>query len=386
MDSVLRVPQWEGISGGKIVVALTLIYLCKVNLHGMLVFLVFVGLGLLYSFSVAFWGEYGVTAENLRYSLHFVLAGASVFIGFSLAKILTRTELLLCYFWVFIAIVLAAVFMKVGGLVVRPAHEGNYGIAGWFWTKNDISMNLAAVCFLSVLLLRTLRTKFGLIFVFLVTVTVCLSLINDSRVVLGSMGVFSFGLFFYVAIRVFGLSSRAGITFYFLVLAFFSLVALILLLYRGDSVILEPFLRVLSMDPYGDPWGSIPNRVDATIFSLKEFFSTFGFGIGLGNTLIMLDVKYSYLQSLMTVHNIFVQLLAELGWFFLSVLVFLIARVSFAALLFFWVPLVLISVSQSAAIFSNYFFWAIVGSAFFVSNRGNYFSFPLSVKTKYSRY
>lgn len=157
----------------------------------------------------------------------------------------------------------------------------------------------------------------------------------------------------------------------------------------GDTLtqlLVDPINRIATIDPY-EEGGSIYDRTNALIFGIQELLSTKGLGIGPGNATTMLDLPEYYLISAKSMHNFVAQIFVEYGWLMLLGMLysFLIVynyrrRIGIPAakdhiLYTYLLTAALASLSQSEAIFSNYYFFI----AFFASSSffGNENKIPL---------
>jgi len=94
------------------------------------------------------------------------------------------------------------------------------------------------------------------------------------------------------------------------------------------------------------------------IFSLQDLISSYGLGIGFGNTLQMLEsAKYGTIGSAQSIHNFPLQFTVELGLFVTAFILFrLLRKLNMNIIMFFFVML-FSSLSQSVGLFSNYYFF-----------------------------
>jgi hypothetical protein len=263
--------------------------------------------------------------------------------------------------------------MKYAGIGFSSLPHADHAVAGWYWTRNDISMNLTAIFFFFVLSSDSKVLSLKLKHLILLALVSIFIWINDATIIMVGVIMFVLGYALSLILKIFSVSLGAKVFVFIFIAAAIVFVVFVVMSSVDALHLLSPLVRLATLDAYDLPYGSITNRIDATIYSIKEFLGTFGFGIGLGNTLEMLSEKYGHLRSLMTVHNISIQLLAEMGFLFSVLLLVLAVKVGIAAVIFFWCPLVVVSISQSASIFSNYLFWCIVGSSFYVAMGDNFF-------------
>ena len=115
-----------------------------------------------------------------------------------------------------------------------------------------------------------------------------------------------------------------------------------------------------------DVVGSIHDRTSAIIYGMRELAKSYGFGIGIGNSIVMLQQPQYYLAFAKSMHNILFQFLAECGYFAM-VVYYLIGkfivkcfktisknRINLLKATFF-VSFIFISSQSSVGILANYF-------------------------------
>lgn len=232
----------------------------------------------------------------------------------------------------------------------------------FYWTENEMGMSLAVMGCLYFQHFVFRRTKIDLLKLLAILGVLYL---NDNRISL-------IGISFFILLS--GLVSiKRHSKKALVVLAL--LIVLIFILnpvpnFRGSQVgirelILEPVLRILQLEPYRLA-GSLPDRTDAIIYGLMELKENYYVGIGLGNSLEVLQRPHYKLVSAQSMHNIVAQLVVELGFFavVLYLLIFIKTVVHWwkdstdANRIFkfaFTISFILISMQSSTGIFSNYF-------------------------------
>lgn len=87
------------------------------------------------------------------------------------------------------------------------------------------------------------------------------------------------------------------------------------------ELIIAPIKQILNLE-ISDYQESITIRATAIVIGLKELFSTFGFGIGVGNCTVLLS-SYGF-SALKSMHNMLMQIITEMGWFAIISLFFVI--------------------------------------------------------------
>lgn len=137
------------------------------------------------------------------------------------------------------------------------------------------------------------------------------------------------------------------------------------------DLIFQPILNIVRLEKMPGRGGSLVDRTNAVIFGVRELISSYFFGIGLGNSVVMLTKPEYTLLTAKSMHNLVFQILTEMGylgmymyyrifkWFKLnlhnvncdnSIILKLVFAISF----------VLISSQSSIGIMSNYYTCIVV--------------------------
>lgn len=129
----------------------------------------------------------------------------------------------------------------------------------------------------------------------------------------------------------------------------------------------DPIEHIITLKPYSDNGGSIETRTNAAVYAIQTLNKSHFIGIGLGNTLTMLEKPEFHLKTAKSIHNLPLQLIVENGIIAIFLFIYLIKRnleifykgpnsktnklfiIVFFSYLFG-------SLSSSVGIFSNYFF------------------------------
>lgn len=237
-----------------------------------------------------------------------------------------------------------------------------------FFTPNDLALFLCGV-FCLVLCSDISRLKKT---VFLVSILL-LNIRNDAKAaILASVLMIGMYGLAHLCIR-FRIRSISGL----LVLIIGSLLAVVIL---GESEIIigetefqffqlfvDPFDRIINLQPY-DLGGSIFDRTDALIYSIKALHSTWLTGLGPAGSVYTLSLPDSELRTAKSLHNAIAEFVVEFGPAALLVGIFLLRSYALAlvnirpsrhqiALLTFVAASPMLSVSQSSGYISNYAFW-----------------------------
>lgn len=144
------------------------------------------------------------------------------------------------------------------------------------------------------------------------------------------------------------------------------------------QLILNEILDIITLNPTYGSGGSMIDRTNAIIFGIIELKKTMFFGIGWGNSMVMLQKPEYLLMTAASMHNIVFQFLVEFGIYsiicYCALIVWLIRciknirsdktsimKVAFA------VGFIFTSSQSSVGILSNYYVWLVV---FFVAFAG----------------
>jgi hypothetical protein len=132
-----------------------------------------------------------------------------------------------------------------------------------------------------------------------------------------------------------------------------------------------PISHILTLTPFEDTGGSVSTRANAIIYALLELKNSDFFGIGIGNTLVMLEKPEYMLKSAKSIHNLPIQLLVEHGIWILFIYIYLLYL--FVKLLikqnlkdielvvYIAIPSIFIgSMGSSIGIFANYFLFVCI--------------------------
>ncbi len=112
---------------------------------------------------------------------------------------------------------------------------------------------------------------------------------------------------------------------YFIVVVFIGVIFIFSIFFFNPSLKFRDYnisIRDLIFEPIGcilkgermKSVGSINDRVNAIVFGIKELILTKGFGIGLGNSVKMLEMTKYHLLTAKSMHNIIAQFLVEFGY------------------------------------------------------------------------
>lgn len=246
--------------------------------------------------------------------------------------------------------------------------ESHHWLNTVFFTPNDLALFLCGLfCLILCSDFSLFRKIFFLAFIFLLNIR------NDAKAaILASILMIGMYCLVHFCIRF-----RIRPIFGLLVLFIGSLLAIVML---GETAIVigetefqfwqlfsDPFDRILNLQPY-DLGGSIFDRTDALIYSIKAFYSSWLIGLGPAGSVYTLSLPGSELRTAKSLHNAIAEFVVEFGPVALLVGSFLLRPYARAlvhirpsryqiALMTFFGALPLMSVSQSSGYISNYAFW-----------------------------
>lgn len=137
------------------------------------------------------------------------------------------------------------------------------------------------------------------------------------------------------------------------------------------DLIFEPLSYIVHLRKMPGHGGSLIDRTNAIIFGIRELISSYFFGIGLGNSVVMLTKPEYALLTAKSMHNLAFQILTEMGYLgiymYYKIIKWLIKKLrdvnfdnNIILKFTFAVSFLLISSQSSIGIMSNYFTWIIV--------------------------
>ena len=251
-------------------------------------------------------------------------------------------------------------------------------VRAFYWNQNDLAV---VICAMTWIFLAYDRYQ-GWARIIVSSLTLLILYINDSKAALLSMLVVSLPVFLLLRL---GRKKRrvpiaawlafAGCVFVSVVLILFQLRAHEIQFanqtYTLNELLFKPIIGILTLQPSGEERGSLNNRMDSSIFVIIEYLRTYGLGLGAGGSWLVLSLPQYKLGGAQSPHNALLQFVVDFGFPVLVGYIYLIIyavrmlgkvgidermRLQVIAILSF--PL--LGLSQSGAIVTNYFFWAIV--------------------------
>jgi O-Antigen ligase len=285
-------------------------------------------------------------------------------------------------------------------LYVDDSDDGS--LRAFFWNQNDLAVVLCLVTWFAL----TLDRFRGPIRFLVTALTILLLYFNDSKAALFSLLFVSLPVYFILrlcaAVRV-----PPGVWY----LLFSSLFALALVIlnsvseidinfangtYTLGELLVRPIVNIVTLQPSGEPWGSLNNRTDAAIFVIIEYLKSYGFGLGAGGSWLVLTFPQYELRGAQSPHNALLQFTVDFGFpvllSYLSMVVWAVRRLfrhrlgqderlKVIAILSF--PMA--GLSQSGAIITNFFFFAGVFFIWLIGTNTPVRRTALSPTTKVAR-
>lgn len=161
--------------------------------------------------------------------------------------------------------------------------------------------------------------------------------INDAK--LSLMGaVVAMGILFVYKLNTSGLLRRIKGKTFFIIMVLTVIVMIVALYLINPSLKVRDYdisLRELIFDAVFsilrgkelNVVGSIHDRTSAIIYGMRELKNTFFFGIGAGNSIIMLQMPQYYLPYAKSMHNILFQFLTEFGFIAIAAYIILFRKI-----------------------------------------------------------
>ncbi|MFM2056672.1 MAG: hypothetical protein RLY71_1057 [Pseudomonadota bacterium] len=350
------------------------------------------GVFVLYNFALAtfYGGDYSELLPSLvHYFYIFSLLVLMIYMRFNRVDFDRAFIRFLRGFYVFLLINLAVELVTgpyYPNLFDDPTDERS--VRAFFWNQNDLAVVLCIVGWL----VLTLDEFKGVTRLTVVVITLAILYFNDSKAALLSFLFFSIPVYFIF--RFCSIRRIAPSVWYVCIGAVVALFVAVLIsisdvdinfsndTYTFDDLLFRPIFNIVTLQPSGEEWGSINNRTDAAIFVAIEYLRTYGFGLGVGGSWLVLTLPQYHLGGAQSPHNALLQFIVDMGYPILigyGVLVVWAVRRLFRYRLNEYARLKVMAIlsfpmlglSQSGAIVTNYFFWgaiifiAMLGSGFF---------------------
>jgi hypothetical protein len=289
------------------------------------------------------------------------------------------------YFVRFISLMLIFIFIclilelflgfSFPNLYVKP--PGDYALRSFYWNQNDLAVVLCAYFWL---LLPDSRFSFSYKWLVAFGVTFVLVYNSSKSALIGFIVIVMLFSFFRFVSRlkvgggtVLAFFAVVSVGFVFFIISVFGddVITTGSEVYTINSLLVEPVMRILRLEPTGDYWGSVSNRTDATIFVLIEYINSLGFGLGPGGSWLVLTQPEYTLGGAKSPHNAMIQFMVDFGFVFIFLYTYLVFMACYwaiekrgyilsksRAVAVFSFPA--LGLSQSGAIITNYLFIVIV--------------------------
>lgn len=254
--------------------------------------------------------------------------------------------------------------------------EYSKSIRAFFWNQNDLAVVL--VFFLWIIIFN--QQVRVIIKLFYVLIILGIMYYNGSKVAILAM------FFSFIFIPIIFLFQKFKERFILNILYFLLILISIMFMfiYLGNiqfkstdgiftinELLYKPLKSIITLQPTGEYWGSTNNRIDATIFVLKEYINNYFIGLGAGGSWLVLLMPQYELGGAKSPHNALLQFVVDFGYLVLIPYViltfyaiknifkknnFILTKIISIAILSF--PL--LGLSQSGSIVTNYLFWSLV--------------------------
>lgn len=245
----------------------------------------------------------------------------------------------------------------------------------YFTNENELGAALSSVFVIYLYILLFTKKKLNLVMKFNAISIPVIVFMNDAK--LSMIGIvaacFLYSLYYFRKEKTF--SKIGDKTYIYLIVAISSITLLGIFIINPtihtrdydmsirDMIFNNIIAIITSQELEGN--GTYRERSSAIIYGFRELKKSFGFGIGIGNTVDMFSRPEYYLRYAKSMHNIMLQFLVELGYFAVVVYIaiwkkvrklFLSVRVERANMLkaVFFISLIFISAQSSVGFLSNY--------------------------------
>ena len=335
--------------------------------------IIFISLLILYNFLIGFF--YSV---NLSYVIIMCLHYISILNIFLIVQYIYNikgfdTIYNILYKFLLLSIFLATLEIIFEFRLPNTAIYYDGSVSAFNWNQNELgTILLSFIPFL--LVFEKTKIKFTLI-LFIVYIVY----INDSKLVL--IGII-IAVFLYIIkknifeVNIYLKYIALYLSVFIAILLFFLPYDEIYVSFRDYDISLYnllgiPISHILTLTPFPDIGGSDTTRVNTIIYGITELVNSNFFGIGAGNSLLMLEKPEYMLKTAKSMHNLPIQLVVEQGIFILIVYIYVFILffkllikqnlTNIQLLVFISIPSIFIgSMGSSIGIFSDYFFFASV--------------------------
>lgn len=283
------------------------------------------------------------------------------------------TENILRTLWgLTLAVFALAIIQSITGFRLPNVDPADYGyLTAYFFTPNDVALFVSAGLTLVLMRRGPFQLKAALF-----TGVLILNTVNDARAALMAMAIIP--VVFYVS------KSASMFRSPPLVVAGLAGIGLAALIFGGSAIefqvgavrlnfyelLAEPIRRIVQLDDY-NLRGSLYDRSDALIISIREFIGTLGFGLGPGGSTYLLSLPEHKLVTAESLHNAMAEFAVEFGVLFLVPLGIWVVRLGSKmmspepsrgdmARFAFLCGLPFLGATQSSGFISNYAFWMIL--------------------------
>lgn len=358
--TVLRLNPTSAITLPRLLIPLVFIYMFNNHKSEINKFLVLFIISIPYYLFISYISPYGVNTIVLRFLLHYTII---LFLFFAISALTKKyRNSFFKHIKIFYMIIILFAFFEYFSGWHFPNTKEDGSVRVFFYGQNDFSAALAIAILLLIIVKPSGRWNKLINFFFILA-----------------------GMFF-----LYNASARLSILGVLLFLSIYLInknkliwgpVISIIILTGGTYIIqlatntdffnllFDPIKRIFTLNPYPYNVGSVVERTNAIIFGIKEYYHSFFWGIGPGNTISMLAIPDYLMDNAKSMHNFFIQIIVETGWFALACL-YLLYKVIKSNLkqaprnlnilysTFILSGLLILS-SLSVGAFSNYFFFTV---------------------------
>ena len=191
---------------------------------------------------------------------------------------------------------------------------------------NNYSGYMASLCPFLLVYYKSGKTRLILQRVALLIIAIALVMINDSKVAL--LGIcFEIVLLLILNLKFKKIALEKTIRLSFPIIIMIGVILLVninptLHGYNFRETFMQPFIRIITLDPYPIYTTSITFRTNTTIFAIQSIFDTHFMGVGVGNTGVMLkeafpalnpEYKLALAAERLSLHNSWLEILLDVG-------------------------------------------------------------------------
>jgi len=280
----------------------------------------------------------------------------------------------LLFYFLVISLIVAFTEQIFNYRLPNTAEYFDGSVSAFNWNQNELGTIILSFIPLLLVYEMNLIRKYLLVSYILILVYM-----NDSKLVLIGIMI---GIIIYVVKRNIFEKNKIlkyfflGIIFFLIIISIFLPYDEIYVSFRDYDISLYtllgiPISHIFTLTPFPDIGGSDTTRANAIIYGITELINSNFMGIGIGNSLVMLEKSEYMMISAKSMHNLPVQMVVENG--IVVLLIYLYIFILFIKLLYkqkitkielsilIAIPSILLgSMGSSIGIFSDYYFFASI--------------------------